>query len=205
MKNALQLLRKPFLTAVLIVLIAVLAVPATTALADDDEKPPDVRLTIINESQFEFSIFLYGPEQHSISVPAQATYVTFVSREWYSFSMNACNFTEVGTLNMTMEQTIHVPICGGRAFAPVYRPHHVDVADYIKPLNLKIRNKTGSPVGLYIRTLDEHHFLNFDTGEIQYQILLKKQYVYSYYACGQLYAGYYTPYVSIPFDLTCTK
>jgi len=202
MKKAPALLPKTFWTAVLIALLAALAVPATAAMA---EKPPTVRLTVINESQYEFSMYLYGPEQRFLTVPAGATYAIIVNRNWYSFTMDACNYTESGTLNMTMEQTIHVPICGGRALAPGYKPHHIDVADYIKPIRVKIRNKTGEQVGVYIRTLDEHHFLNFDAGEIQFDFMLKQQYVYSYFACDKLYAGYYTPYVSIPFDLTCSK
>lgn len=204
MKKALSSLYKTLITAVLIAVIAALVAPVTVAVADTT-KPPIVRLTVINESQFEFSISLYGPEQHFIKVPAKTTYFTFVSRDWFSFTMNACNYTEVGTLNMNMEQTIHVPVCGGRAINPGYKPHHVDVADYIKPLKAQIRNKTGAPVELYIRTLDEHHFLNLDTGEIQYVILLKRQYAYSYFACGELRVGYYTPFVSKPFDLTCSK
>ncbi|MEN8173203.1 MAG: hypothetical protein ABFS03_10035 [Chloroflexota bacterium] len=204
MKKAHLLLRNTLWAAVLIALIAALAIPAAPALAEGG-KPPTVRLTIINGSQFEFSIYLYGPEQRFISVPAHATYVTLVSRNWYSFTMTACNHTEPGTLDLNMEQTIHVPVCGGRAFAPVYRPHHVDVADYIKPIRVKIRNQTGSPVDVYIRTLDEHHFLNLDYGEIQLAFLNKQQYVYSYYACGELYAGYYTPFVSYPFDVKCSK
>jgi len=204
MKKTLPALRITLRIVVLIALIVITAVPTAEAFAEI-AKPPYVRLSIINESQFEFSISIYGPEYHYITVPAGASDFILVKRDWYKFTMNACNYTETGTLNMNMEQTIHVPICGGRAFAPVYKPHHVDVADYIKPIKAKIRNKTGELVGIYIRTIDEHHFLNIDAGEIQYVILLKKQYAYSYLACGELQVGYYTPFVSVPFDLTCSK
>jgi hypothetical protein len=189
---------------VLIVLIVLTAFPTAGALAEI-AKPPYVRLNIINASQFEFSISIYGPEDYYISVPARASDFIFVKRDWYTFTMNACNYAETGTLNMNMEQTIHVPVCGGRALTPGYKPHHVDVADYIKPVKAKLRNKTGEPVGIYIRTVDEHHFLNINAGEIQFVFLLKKQYAYSYLACGKLQVGYYTPFVSVPFDLTCSK
>jgi hypothetical protein len=204
MKKALPIFHTTVRIAVLITLIITLVIPATDALAETI-KPPIVRLTIVNESQFEFSITIYGPEYHFFEVPAKTTLVAIVSRDMYSFTMNACNYTETGTLDMTIQQTIHVPICGGRAFRPGYKPHHIDVADYIKPLRVNLRNKTGAPVGIYIRTLDEHHFLNLDTGEIQSVILLKKEYTYSYLACGELIVGKYTPFVSIPFDITCSK
>ena len=204
MKKALPIFRTTVRIAVLIALIITVTIPATDALAEII-KPPIVGLKIINESQFEFSISIYGPEYHFFEVPAYSTLSATVSRDVYSFTMNACNHTKTGTLDMTMEQTIHVPICGGRAIVPGYKPHHIDVADYIKPIRIRLRNKTGAHAEIYIRTLDEHHFLNLNTGEVQDVILLKKQYVYSYLACGELKVGYFTPFVSLPFDLTCTK
>ncbi len=190
--------------SILIALISILVFPATEAMAEII-KPPEVRLTIINESQFEFTISIYGPEYHLIEVPANTTSISIISRDMYSFTMKACNYTETGTLDMTIVQTLHVPICGGRALVPGYKLHHIDVATYIKPIKLKLRNKTGSPVGIYIRTLDEHHFLNLDFGEIQNVILLKKQYAYSYLACGSLQVGYLTPFRHVPFDITCSE
>lgn len=193
------------LTVFAILLVAILAIssaPNNIALADD-AKPPFVRLTVINKSQNEFSLILYGPDQYTISVPARSDGSWIVDRGMYSFVMRACNISKTGTLDMSIYQIIHVPICGGNAGAKGDKHHHIDVAEYIKPVKIKIRNKTFEPIGLYIRTLERHYFLNLEPREIQYLILPKDQYVYSYVVCEQLVSGYYTPKVSPPFDLKC--
>lgn len=186
----------------LIALLSILAAPTDIAVADD-AKPPFVRLTIINNSQFDFSLVLYGPDQYNFSIPAHSDGSWIVKRGMYSSVMRACNISKVGTLDMSIFQIIHVPVCGGNAGAKGDKHHHIDVADYIKPVKIKIRNKTSEPIGLYIRTLERHFFLNLEPNEIQYLILPKDQYVYSYVVCEQLVSGYYSPKVTPPFDLKC--
>ena len=193
------------ITVIAILLVALLAIssaPNDIALAEG-AKPPFVRLTVINNSQYEFSLLLYGPGQYSFSVPAYSNGSWIVDRGTYSFVMRACNISKTGTLDMSIYQILHVPICGGNAGAKGDKLHHIDVADYVKPIKIKIRNKTFEPIGLYIRTLERHYFLNLEPSEIQYLILPKDQYVYSYVVCEQLVSGYYTPMVSPPFDLKC--
>jgi hypothetical protein len=162
-----------------------------------------VRLTVINESQYDFSILLYGPEQASLTVHPDQTGIKIVNRGMYSFTMRACNSSKNGKIDLNYEQTIHVPVCGGTAGPLGDKEHHLDASDYIKPVRVTIRNLTGEKIGIYIRTPEKHHFLNFEPGEKQTIILFKEQYVYSYVACGELIVGYYTPQVSPPFDLTC--
>ena len=185
-----------------VALLSISAMPIDIASAED-AKPLFVRLSVINESQFEFSLVLYGPDQYTLSVPAHSNRSWIVDRGMYSSVMRACNISKTGTLDMSIYQIIHVPICGGNAGAKGDKHHHIDVADYIKPVKIKIRNKTDEPIGLYIRTLERHYFLNLEPYEIQYLILPKDQYVYSYVVCEQLISGYYTPKVSPPFDLKC--
>lgn len=186
----------------LVALLGISAAPTDSALADD-AKPPFVRLSVINNSQFEFSLMLYGPDQYNFSVPAHSDGSWIVDRGMYSFVMRACNISKTGTLDMSIYQIIHVPVCGGNAGAKGDKHHHIDVADYVKPVKIKIHNKTSEPIGLYLRTLEKHYFLNLEPGEIQYLILPKDQYVYSYVVCEQLVSGYYTPKVCPPFDLKC--
>lgn len=191
----------------LIVFLGATSVPAGVAVASSQGRHPYVGLTVINNSQFDFSIQLYGAENYSMTVPAKSREVIIVTRGWYSFTMNACKISEVGTINLNLYQVIHVPVCGGRALAPYYKPHHVDTADYIKPIKIKIRNRTEEVIDLYLRTLDNDYFIHFEPGEIKTQIVLKSgdQYVYSFVACDALQSGYYTARVVPPLDLECAS
>jgi hypothetical protein len=185
-----------------LVVVAVLAVSAGVAQAADNVLYAPVRLTVINNSQFDFSLILYGPDQVTITVSPGQTGYKVITRGIYSFTMRSCNYSKTGTMDLNYEQTIHVPICGGNAGAAGSKEHHIDASEYIKPIKVKVRNKTGETVGFYLRTLERNFFFNFEPG-VTYIIVPKDQYVYSYVACGQLIAGYYTPLFSLPFDITC--
>jgi hypothetical protein len=121
--------------------------------------------------------------------------------------MEACNYSKFGTMDLSTFQTIHVPVCGGRAEGFKHKTHHIDVATLVKPVRVTIDNKTGENVGIYLRTLEDDHFLNFEPGESMELILRQEpgiQYVYSYVACGgQLISGYYYPLYRVPLELKC--
>lgn len=191
-------------TFVLLAFLIALAVPLETASAAG-EKPPYVRFTVINNSQFDFSISLFGTQNYTISVPAHSQGFWIVDRGWYSFSMTSCNFTETGTINLTIPKTMHVPVCGGRALANVYKPYQVDVANFIKPIRVEVVNETFEEIGVYIRTLEKDHFLNLEPKGTQEVILRKQEYTFSYVACDELITGTFTPYVRRPFKLNCAE
>jgi hypothetical protein len=190
--------------AVFTILVVVgLAIFASPAQATSSGVYAPIRLTVINNSQFDFSLILFGPDHVSFSVDPGQTIYKVINRGVYSFTMRSCNYTKTGTMNLNYEQTIHVPVCGGDAGTIGDKDHHIDSSDYIKPVRVKIRNKTGETIGFYIRTMENHFFYNFEPG-VSYIIIPKDQYVYSYVACGKLVSGYYTPSFSLPFDLRCT-
>ena len=127
-----------------------------------------------------------------------------VPRGVYKFNLEACNHTSSGVLDLTMQQTMYAPVCGGKAVANP-KPHKIDVAEYIKPVRVEIVNKTWEPVKLYLRTLENHYYLNLEPRETIYQIVPRDRYVYSFVACDDLEAGYYNARVYIPLELKCTK
>ena len=188
-------------------IIAASVVFTSNVLADTKDV---VRFKVENDSQFPFIIFMYGEEsgkEYSMTVPAYSKDKVFVVPDTYSYLMESCNYANQGTLDLSVFQTLHVPVCGGKAAGYRNKAHHIDASRFVKPVRSKIRNQTGETVELYLRTVDDHHFLNLDAGEIM-EVILKKeegiQYVYSFLACGdQLITGYYTPRVTPPLDLQC--
>jgi len=196
------------LGVVMAVTIFALAVPGRNVMADDDsdtDKPLYIPFTVINQSQFDLTLSLYGPSSYEITVPPKSEADYWLDRGWYAFTMESCTLSEVGTFDFTSRRTLHVPICGGTAGIIDRSSQHIDASDYIRPATIKVRNRTRENVDVYIRTLEEHHFMKFDPMETQYLLIedASQEFVYSYLACGVLHSGYTRLYVHVPFDITC--
>jgi hypothetical protein len=190
---------------VLVAMIFALAVPAGAVFAAEDDESP-IRFKVVNESQFEFSLWIWGPSKYEISLDPYTEAEYWLDRGWYAFTMLACNDSAVGTMDFTHPQTLLVPVCGGTAGVTGASYTHMDASDWIRPVKIKIRNKTDEPIGLYIRTVEDHHFLTVEEYETTTLLLndSKSEYVYSYVACDKLHTGYFKPN-TIPFDLYCGK
>jgi len=200
----LTLIRLSVFVVALAIIMIVLALPSENALADYG-KPPNVRFTVINYSQHQFTMNAYGPEDYTFEVGPYSKRIWVVPRGTYSFVMTACNHTSSGTLNLNIFQTMHVPVCGGNAGAKGEKHHNIDASDYIKMVRITIRNKTHEDVRLYLRTLDNHYYLNLEKYEETTLVVPRDRYVYSFVACNDLQAGYYEARVAIPLDLKCEK
>lgn len=199
----LTFVRLSVFVAVVMALVIGVVMPVDNVMAGDG-KPPTVRFTIINYSHQPFSINLYGPEQLSFTVEPYSKQVSMVKRGTYSFTMEACKHTSSGSLNLNIYQVMHVPVCGGTAKPKGEKTHHVDTADYIKMVRVTIRNKTWENIRLYLRTIENHYYLNLEPREVTTLVVPRDRYVYSFVACNDLEAGYYEARVHIPLDLKCT-
>jgi hypothetical protein len=191
-----------FVTALAILMI-VLALPGDSALAFEAGELGNVRFTVINYSHQPFTLRAYGPETYTFEVAPYSKRAWFVTRGTYSFVMEACNHTKSGTLNLNIFQTMHVPVCGGNAGKIGDKNHHIDVADYIKMVRIKIRNKTQYHIRLYLRTIENHYYLNLKPREVTTLVVPRDRYVYSFLACDNLQVGYYEARKYIPLDLKC--
>lgn len=199
-------IRSFLFVAIFVVSLLALAIPSGVVAEELKAKRPYVTLTVNNNSQFDFTLWLLGPKRYNLTVPPKTNETIIVDRGWYAFTMTACNITEVGTMDLTRRQTVQVPVCGGVAFRH-YKPNQIDTSDYIKPITITIRNKTFEEIDLYLRTQEDDYFLHFDPLETKKQTVMRSedQYVYSFVACDALQTGYYTARVSPPLDLDCEK
>jgi len=203
MMNRTKLLRIIILAAILFALV----IPSGIAMADDDDndKPHEIFFWVYNESQFEFTLWLYGPTQYEITVEPDSEARFILKNGWYNFTMYSCNLYETGTYDFTTHKTMHVPVCGATAGHIGRAGAHYDSSDYIRPASIQIRNRTLEYIDVYIRTLEEDHFMSFEPLEIQWLLIndAKQTFVYSYLCHDELLSGYTRLYTHVPFDLTC--
>jgi hypothetical protein len=194
-------IRLSIFIAVLALLLIALALPGENAFADEEQNP-NVRFTVINYSQHPFSMSASGPESFTFEVDPYAKKAWVVPRGSYSFVMTACNHTSTGTLNLNIYQIMHVPVCGGKVLKND-KTHEIDVGQYIKSVRITIENKTWEDIRLYLRTIENHYYLNLDPREETTLIVPRDRYVFSYVACDDLQSGYYNARTYIPLELRC--
>jgi hypothetical protein len=197
-------IRISIFVAVLAVIMIVLSLPGDVAMASDYEQNPNVRFTVINYSQHPFTMNAYGPEAFTFEVEPHSKRSWVVPRGTYSFVMEACNHTSSGVLNLNIYQVMHVSVCGGRTLKND-KHHEIDVTEYIKMVKIGIENKTWEPIRLYLRTLDNHYYLNLEPREETSLIVPRDRYVYSFVACDDLESGYYNARSHIPLELRCSN
>ena len=206
MKNRSKFGKLFFITVVITMMVVTLVFVRQAAA----ESNSIIRLSLVNDSQFDFVLYIFGVnhgEEYEITVPPYSNGKLFIQPDAYDYYMEICNYSKSGQFDLFNFQTIHAPICGGKAEGFTHKPHHIDLSQIIKPVRVKIRNMTGEDVGVYLRTQIDHHFLNLKAGE-HLEVLLRKEpgidYVYSFFGCGdQLISGYYTPRQTPPLDLKC--
>ncbi len=209
MKNRLPLLR----IVILVVVIFALMIPTGLVLAQEDDEdddapsppPHEIFFNVHNESQFDFTLWLYGPVEQTLTVPPDSDGFFILKNGWYAFTMKSCNLYDTGTFDFTTHKTMHIPICGATAGQIGQANNHYDASDYIRPARIQIRNRTFEHIEVYIRTLDEDHFLKFEPLEIKWVLFnnVEDEFVYSYLACDELQRGYVHFYRGLPFDLSC--
>ncbi len=192
---------------ILVAMLCALVIPSSFAMAadDDDDELREIFFWVYNESQFDLTLWLYGPAEYELTVPADSEGFFIIKNGWYAFTMESCNLTKIGTIDFTTHKTMHNPICGSTAGLIGQANNHYDTSDYIRPATIQIRNRTFERIEVYIRTLDEDHFLTFEPMESQWVLFndIEQEFVYSYLACDELQRGYVTFYRMLPFDLTC--
>lgn len=194
---------------VLIILIALMGAAAMSSqpafASSHDAKPSIVRFTVDNDTQYTFTMVMFGPEDFTVRVDPRSTKAFQLTRGMYSYVMNSCNFRATGSIDLTVVQTMNVPVCGGNANAIASHPHQLDASDVIKVIEITIKNKTKEDVNLYLRTLEYDYFLSFGFNETKTLYVLRDEYTYSFVACGDLEAGKYEARFRKPLILTCTE
>ena len=196
------------LLAVMLLVLALTAFPAEPVqAAADSPTTPYARFTIENNSNAYFIIVLSGTKDYVFEVPAKTKKSFAPVRGIYSYVMGACNFSATGTIDLTKGQTIHVPVCGGSAKALRTKNHHIDASEIIRPIRIRIWNKTGEANTLLLTNVDtrKSYYLELGFNEKTELILLKGDYRFSYMACGNHQFGIYEAKARNRLEMTCKK
>ncbi len=195
------------LAGMAIVLFAIFGVITSPAIAspnaNTEDKSPYVRMHVINKSQFDFTIAIFGKKDYKLKLSPRSDKSVIVERGTYSFVMHACNATETGTINLNLFRNVIVPVCGGSALNKRKNPHNFDTTQYIKSIRMRVKNKTHEKITVYIRNKKRNYWATVEPKQWASLLVFREQYVYSFVACGKLQSGYYKARANQPLYLTC--
>jgi hypothetical protein len=105
-------------------------------------RPDVVRFTVENKSSGPLYVWLTGTAFYYLSVGAEKTGVFTVNRGEYDYRFRACGDTVTGTLDLTTQRRIVMPVCGGRAISEAREPSTFDISTQIKIVKIGDHDRT---------------------------------------------------------------
>ncbi len=162
-------------SALVIVLLALLAGSATPVRAADVPATSSIHVQILNYTGSQVWLHLYGPETYTLAVKVGKNTADVLQGK-YSYSYQACGTTITGTFNVRKNgDSLPLPKCGettGRA----------------EMVLIKIQNKTGFQVSITLAAQKTYTYL-INMGSNATDQIVPGRYTYSYISCGKTQTG----------------
>jgi len=130
--------RKAIQTSVLLVLLLSIVFIATTVTAASDQ----IRLTVDNRNEKELYLQLRGPAYYFLKINGSEKVTFAIDRGEYDYFIRGCGRTASGTMDLTKNKYLAMPVCGGNATNLTRVPGRVDLGKILKVVKIKVENKT---------------------------------------------------------------
>ena len=177
-----------FLAMLSIFLMAAAPAPISVASAKSTAAAGDlVRLTIDNRTEKTIWVRLSGPAFYYLTVPAKSADVFTPKRGEYTFTIFACGNYITGDLDLTTNQRLVQPICGGGPVTSALgaNTHVVDLGQIAKIVKVNFINDTTGTIMLVMTGPSTHVFTLSKDEEHEYTIERGEYDVTVYaYGCG---------------------
>jgi hypothetical protein len=143
-----------------------------------------IRLTINNRNTSPMYLRLTGSSFYYLSVEDETRTNFTIERGEYDYSLTACGATTTGTLDLSNNKTLVMPICGGNAGASSKDPDKVDLSVEHKLVRVSVENET-SGRALVILTGPTTYVFSLDKDKTYTYTVVRGEYDVQYYACGR--------------------
>jgi hypothetical protein len=193
----------------LFILIWVVAALLTTAAAPSPvrgnvvAKSETVRLTVENRSSGSLYVWLTGPSVYYFEVKSDETEVFAVARGEYSYRFRACGDTVSGTLDMTLQRKLIMPVCGGRATEAI-AAGKVDISSQIKIVKVSFENEADTRA-MIIMTGPTTYVFTFEKDQEKDYTIAKGDYSVQVFACGRYGTRNFSAFKGKTMVIECPK
>jgi hypothetical protein len=127
---------------------------------------------------------LTGSSFYYLSVEDETRTNFTIERGEYDYSLTACGATTTGTLDLSNNKTLVMPICGGNAGASSKDSDKVDLSVEHKLVRVSVENET-SGRALVILTGPTTYVFSLDKDKTYTYTVVRGEYDVQYYACGR--------------------
>lgn len=179
MANKGRIIQSLVLLGMLAVLLVSAALPMATAAAQVDQ----VRLRVDNRNSKQITIQLNGPAYYYLKVEGKEKETFAINRGVYKYIMTGCGMRTTGSLDLTVNKTLVMPVCGGSASNQTRDPNRIDLGKVLKVVNIKVENLTEG-YSMIILTGPSTYVFSLKTDVTKNYSVAKGEYDVKVYACG---------------------
>ena len=195
------------LAGIVVVLLTSAAVPGPTASisATTSGRSDLVSFRVVNKSSGTVYLWLNGPTFYYFAVRPEETGSFTIMRGEYFLDVSYCGARTSRIVDLSVQTTLVMPVCGGRASqAAGSSPHVVDVTETIRIVPVTVENEATSQV-LAILTGPSTYVFLLNKDEAKDYTIAKGEYRVQVFACGKYGERTWFAQKNATLELTCPK
>jgi hypothetical protein len=174
------------------------ALPLTTARAQVDQ----VRLKVDNRNSKQITIQLNGPAYYYFKVDGKEKATFAVNRGVYKYILTGCGMRTSGSLDLSVNKTLVMPVCGGSASNQTRDPNRIDLGKVLKVVNIKVENLTEG-FSQIILTGPSTYVFTLKTDALKNYSVARGEYDVKVYACGGWFTREFTADKDAKLKIRC--
>jgi hypothetical protein len=164
-----------------------------------------VRLVVRNKYDQPLSLKLQAPgAYYYVQVEGESTATYTVLRGEYDYMLWGCGATSSGTMDLTKNRTLIMPICGGGVTHVPQNGKKLDLSSLIKIVPVTIENTLNTRLMVILSGASTYVFM-IDKGDKNDYTIARGSYTVKYWACGAYVTRDFEANKNSSLVLTCGK
>ncbi len=164
-----------------------------------------VRLVVRNKYEKPLSLRLQAPgAYYYVQVEGESTATYTVLRGEYDYTLWGCGATSSGTMDLTKNRTLIMPICGGGVTNVPQNGKKLDLSTLIKIVPVTVENTLDTRLMVILTGASTYVFM-IDKGDKNDYTIARGSYTVKYWACGAYVTRDFEANKNSSLVLTCGK
>jgi hypothetical protein len=187
---------------VLLGMVAMMLTSAAMPLATAQAQADQVRLKVDNRNSKQITLQLNGPAYYYFKIAGKEKVTFAVNRGVYKYILTGCGRRATGSLNLSVNKTLIMPVCGGSASNQTRDPNYIDLGKALKVVNIKIENLTEGNTQIVMTGPSTYVFTLKTDAKKNYSVA-KGDYKVNVYGCGTVFTRNFTADKDAKLKISC--